>query len=369
MSTAKVKQKKVGTRDMLRKLGITNDGGMKEIFKSMLGMNGGSPEIIHDRTFAYQKLLHDEMKCFITFGCIAKKQGLSYSDEILEHAKNVQKRFKEAFSYISDPMFPSKNQLVMFRYNKEQAEITSEHIDFLRKHYGQMRDSVVRTAVENYRNIVQERNKIDPLYDLFSSMDEKAYEDIKRTLKGIFISSEYPAGFHPIVGCEKFDVREMIDLDDTTLETCDDGFCFHFLKFYFIESYITKERMMPEVDKEDFILAMRFSLEQLKLKLPECSEAFKMIENSIDLFRDNYEDYHKSGLTGGSATAILENFVGDVQKNTNAKPRVVKQFMKIMEHFTEAFKEMRNDPKFAGMDSEMFDNFEETLGTLYQQLS
>jgi hypothetical protein len=91
----------------------------------------------------------------------------------------------------------------------------------------------------------------------------------------------------------------------------------------------------PNIDIDKFSELLMKSIAKVKQQVPGCEKAFKKILNSVDLLKDNFEDYYKSFVKSQSPTIIIENFISDVARSTNADLITLKQFKKIIVFFEE----------------------------------
>jgi hypothetical protein len=90
----------------------------------------------------------------------------------------------------------------------------------------------------------------------------------------------------------------------------------------------------PDVDVEEFIKIVLPAIKDLRKQIPRCDKAFKHIEDSVDLLRDNFGRYHRDFVSSGNSAIIVESFIGDVVKNSSGvSPQVAQQFMKIITHY------------------------------------
>jgi len=101
---------------------------------------------------------------------------------------------------------------------------------------------------------------------------------------------------------------------------------------------------------KDFVLS---SLNTIKKQIPRCDDAFRIIENSMDLMDTNFDGYYKDFVQTSNPYFIVENFVKDVSSNVNKgkkSTRLTYQFNKIITFFTTKINgKMKNNSKVKGM--------------------
>lgn len=114
----------------------------------------------------------------------------------------------------------------------------------------------------------------------------------------------------------------------------------------------------PEIDVNDFVDYIMQNIDKIKEHIPRCDKAFSKIENSVDLLKDNFSNYYKDFVTSGSPTAIMENFVTDVAKNTNADAETTRQFARIVTFYQKVAKQNNiKDPRINAVFDKLRDSF------------
>lgn len=128
-------------------------------------------------------------------------------------------------------------------------------------------------------------------------------------------------------------------------------------KIYTIAMDLYQTYGKVDIDTENFVRAVRITVEKLKKQIPRCNEAFKKILDSTDLLKDNYEDYYKDYVGSQNSMIIAENFIQDVAKTVDKSPKIAMQFKKIIQHLRNMTNRLiAQDPKY-----------KETFGTLLDQ--
>ena len=128
-------------------------------------------------------------------------------------------------------------------------------------------------------------------------------------------------------------------------------------KIYSISMDLYNAYGKVDIDTENFVRAVRITVEKLKKQIPRCDEAFKKILDSTDLLKDNYEDYYKDYVGSQNSMIIAENFIQDVAGTVDRSPRLALQFRKIIQHLRNMTNRLiAQDPKY-----------KETFGTLLDQ--
>ena len=134
-------------------------------------------------------------------------------------------------------------------------------------------------------------------------------------------------------------------------------------KMYYICLDIYEIVMTPDINISQFSELLVESIQKVKKQLPRCEEAFKLIENSVNLLKNNFTSYYKESVKCKNPSIIMENFILDVSKKTDSNLKVMSQFKKIYSHLK---KKTGNIPKTAEMDklfdiiNNQFQSYQET---------
>jgi hypothetical protein len=93
----------------------------------------------------------------------------------------------------------------------------------------------------------------------------------------------------------------------------------------------------PDVDIEKFTTVLMSSIAELKKhpKLSRCKNAFRRIEMSVELLRDNFDKYYRDSVSCENVNLIMENFIGDVSKQGGSTPSLMREFKIIVEYMKE----------------------------------
>lgn len=90
----------------------------------------------------------------------------------------------------------------------------------------------------------------------------------------------------------------------------------------------------PDVDVNEFVQVIMSNINEVKKHIPaRCDKAFKLIEESVDLLKDNFPTYYKDFTESGDQGMIMENFILDVSKTAKADPQTTAQFREIIKFY------------------------------------
>jgi hypothetical protein len=99
----------------------------------------------------------------------------------------------------------------------------------------------------------------------------------------------------------------------------------------------------PNIDPKKFGKILIEALSKIKTQIPRCNEAFKIIENSIGLFENNFDNYYKDFVMSKNPNIIIENFIADIADNNTNNSTVSRQFKEIIKFFRKVIMENNNN--------------------------
>ena len=115
----------------------------------------------------------------------------------------------------------------------------------------------------------------------------------------------------------------------------------------------------PDVDVDEFVEVIMSSIDEVKKHIPRCDQAFDKIVESVGMLRGNFNNYYKDYVSSGNVSIMMENFVLDVSKSTNANPQVTGQFRRIITHYRKLASQQSSNPKLQNLFAQVDANFKE----------
>lgn len=102
----------------------------------------------------------------------------------------------------------------------------------------------------------------------------------------------------------------------------------------------------PDIDIASFSKIILEAIQKIKLvpELHRCGEAFKKLEESVDLLEGNFDGYYKDMLQSQNPTMLIVNFIEDVSKTDKMDIKLVYQFRKIVQYYKKATHGKIKDP-------------------------
>jgi len=105
----------------------------------------------------------------------------------------------------------------------------------------------------------------------------------------------------------------------------------------------------PDIDVDEFVNVILSSLEKLKKHSPElsrCNKAFAKISQSAQLLKNKFSTYFKDLQETKSPSIMMENFILDIAKDSDADLETMRQFKKIISYYRKMSSTRKDlDPK------------------------
>lgn len=128
-------------------------------------------------------------------------------------------------------------------------------------------------------------------------------------------------------------------------------------KLYTISHKLYKTITSPDIDVDEFVDVIVQNIAEVKKHIPRCDKAFKKIEESVHLLRDNFSTYYKDFMTTQNQMTIMEDFVLDVAKTTKADPQTTQQFRQIINFYRKQAATKVKDPRLKMLFEKVDSNF------------
>jgi hypothetical protein len=116
----------------------------------------------------------------------------------------------------------------------------------------------------------------------------------------------------------------------------------------------------PDIDISEFSDIIVDSIKQARKMIPRANKAFKKIEESVELLKDNFQNYYKDFITTKNPTIIIENFILDVSKDNSGEVDIelARQFKKIVMFYQKKSQGKIKDPRVNQLFEMLNKNFE-----------
>ena len=106
------------------------------------------------------------------------------------------------------------------------------------------------------------------------------------------------------------------------------------------------------------------SISDVKKHIPRCNDAFNKILEAVDLLKGNFGDYYNDYMSSNNPAIIMENFVVDVARRSDATPQITRQFRQIISYYKKLSSQHATNPKYKAIFKNINKNFDkiERLG-------
>jgi hypothetical protein len=177
-------------------------------------------------------------------------------------------------------------------------------------------------------------------------------------LKDKFLARDAGMSFTPLPDLSQLNFKRIYN--DSALGPSERKFILVILnKMLSISHEVYEAISAPDVDVDEFVGIIMSSVEEVKKHIPRCDQAFAKIVESVDLLKGNFSSYFKDYAASGNSSIMMENFVLDVSKNTNATPQVTAQFRRIISHYRKLAAQQSSNPKLQTLFAQVDANFQE----------
>lgn len=134
-----------------------------------------------------------------------------------------------------------------------------------------------------------------------------------------------------------------------------------FLNMLYKTSYDVYEIITsPDIDISKFSDIIIQSISQAKKMIPRANRAFKKIEDSVELLKDNFQNYYRDFISTRKPEIILENFILDCSKKSSddVDMELARQFKKIVMFYQKQSQGKIKDPRVNQLFEVLNKNFE-----------
>lgn len=185
----------------------------------------------------------------------------------------------------------------------------------------------------------------------------KRYLQDRESLNGKFINSIPGTSFMPFP-FSTFNLIHAYNVDGITQSARD--FILNVLQKLFELCHILyREVTSPDINVEDMAHVIMSNMTSIRTvpELSRCGKAFRKIEESVELLKNNFNDYYRDFISTKRGTIMVEHFVADVAKNTTSDPETRAQFFRIIRFYRKMAQNQRQDPKIERLFDRLNEGF------------
>ncbi len=118
----------------------------------------------------------------------------------------------------------------------------------------------------------------------------------------------------------------------------------------------------PDIDIAKISEIVMATIAQTRKMIPRTDKAFRKIEESMSMFKDNFGDYYKDFITTKDPSVILTNFLSDCKSahadnDTKTDIELARQFTRIASFFKQQLNGKIKDPQIAAVLDAIDENF------------
>lgn len=315
---------------------MNGSGGINGMFESMMGLSDSECDVIRPKLVECRNLLRHIYRVFAVF---------------------TSSSIRDDFPFTAQGM----DEITVFM-NKMAESVVIENIS----------DKTAKETEAMYHKFDQKT--LNGLYRKFKSNDfvkqiiiqggrmkqwSNCFGD-KNNLKDNFVGSEPGLSFC-IFTFSTLDLK--LIWSDRKLKP--------FVKTYFLNVFHTvyvdmlrlyKLITRPDVDIDQFTTMLLSSISQLKKQpgLNRCNNAFKRIEQSVELLKGNFDGYYRDSVSASNPNMIVESFIIDVSNQGGANPRLTREFRLIIQYMHKVSNQngKSQDPQIKKLFAMLNKNFE-----------
>lgn len=112
----------------------------------------------------------------------------------------------------------------------------------------------------------------------------------------------------------------------------------------------------PDVDIHRFSAMLIESISTFRKRIPRCQNAFRIIENSVQLLEKNFKRYYRDSKEANNSNLLMEMFILDVAQTQKADPKVLIEFRTIINYLRKSVNGS-NDPRVKSLIKMLDNNF------------
>ena len=308
MSRAKIK--------MIKKTMGDSDGkNINSLFEEMMGVKDCDTNLIIPKFVSVRNTCKKIYKILIQF--------TSFNE------------FKENFPDFKDDI----NEIELYA-NNMKADIALGDSDEKEEKY----EKLDKKEMNNLYRKIKENKYVKQLVVLCSRLKQfKSYIGEASDLKDGFIAQEPGLSFK-VFGFSNFDLKKFWIHDN--IKPITKKYILSILHHLFKETYNLYQILTsPNVDIQQFSSMLIESLSQIKKhpELSRCNNAFKKIENGIDMLKGNFNDYYRQSVASENPNMILESFIIDLSNQNGSDAKVVREFRTIIQFMHKMSKQSGKD--------------------------
>lgn len=314
MSKTKVKKIKVP-------VGM-QDEGLAEMFNQMLGAGSVNMTIAYPRYKRIRDLCVQQIKLFELLG----SSPIMCKDPQFAQQREQIKKFCAESRARCELVFCMDFSEYEWNLSTIDEELRKKFTDVYEK---MKKDDLIKTFIVMCDKLVPYR---------------KNFEDPEK-LNHKFVTSMAGAEWIPFP-FTNLNIKHIFSLTGITNNTIT-LFMSVLSKAYELSRKLYEEVQSPDVDVDQFVDIIMSNIDEIQ-KRPElhrCREAFQKIKDSVKLLKNNFGGYYRDFIGTNDSTIMMQHFILDVSKSTEANATVARQFQTIISYYRKIAQDQISNPK------------------------
>lgn len=130
---------------------------------------------------------------------------------------------------------------------------------------------------------------------------------------------------------------------------------------YDLSRQLYEEIQSPDIDVDQFVDFIMKNIDEIQKRpeLARCRDAFQKIKESVKLLKDRFNGYYRDFISTKDSTIMMQHFIIDVSKNTEANAKVTSQFRTIISYYRKIAQDQITNPKVKMLFDKVNDSFKE----------
>jgi hypothetical protein len=285
------------------------DRNISDMFNQMIGAGGVNMNVVYPKYVEMCKITSQLVKLLKAFndGVLMKKSEETQKarEEIATFITLCEGEQKEIFGFDD-----------LGRYQGMFDMVADETRDRFNATYDKVKDSkMVKTFIMVCDKLVEYKRHI---------------EDPKK-LSYKFINTMAGVEFCPLP-FTSLNFKYLFSLD--SIDTRGKDYLLLILNKLYLYTYqLYHVYSKPDIDVNEFVEVILSNMSEVQKRIPRCGKAFRKIKESVELLKGNFSGYYRDFVQTKNSSIIMEHFVLDVSKQTDADPETTQQFRKIINYY------------------------------------
>lgn len=351
---------KVITRKIERKSDI-DISELNTLYNQMIGIDKGDPIIIKEKYIKLNEHINFYLKLLDKFSKNEKNFLIQAFPEITTGMNEINKYVQDFRLFFNplcnndeivndDPILESDDlHTQIMKQMKYEEKINA----VITEKYKKIKESAEVKGIIIFGGILNKYKKY------IGNVNELNYSFIRNYIGPEFLIFPFSSlNIKLIYNSEDMSPNKILSVESTSYKI-NNYILLMLHKIYDKTTEIYKIISSPDIDAKKFGKILIQALTEIKQKIPRCNEAFKIIENSIGLFENNFGSYYKDFVMSKNPNVIIESFIVDIAESNTNNPNVKRQFAEIMKFFQKALLQNGNkkDPMVEKLFEKLQNNF------------